>query len=96
MNGRDERRLNVRGEGEGQPIEVVVDEVEFARTRQRVRDVQRLPDAAVHRGILAYPVAQTPSRVAVVAESSVANSVTSTPRATIPSASRLVTCSQGP
>ena len=31
---------------------MVVDEVEFARTLERVRDVQRLPDPAVHRGIL--------------------------------------------
>ncbi len=44
----------------------------------------------------AYPCGQTPSRAAAVTESSVANKVTSTPRATRPSVSRLATDSHGP
>ncbi len=52
MNGRDERRPKIPSEGERKPVEMVVDEVEFARTLERVRDVQRLPDPAIHRGIL--------------------------------------------
>src|SRR3954451_24818232 len=43
-----------------------------------------------------YGRGHTPSSVALVRESSVANSVTSTPRAVSPSASRETTCSQGP
>src|SRR5258706_9095772 len=43
-----------------------------------------------------YGRAQTPSRVALVTESRLANRVTSTPRATSPSASSETTCSHGP
>ena len=42
----------VRGEGERQPVEVVVDQVELGRAAERVRDVHRLPDAAVELGVL--------------------------------------------
>ena len=44
----------------------------------------------------AYPCGHTPARVAVVCESRVANRVTSTPRATRLSVSRLATRSHGP
>ena len=84
-------------EGERKPVEMVVDEVEFAGALERVRDVQRLPDPAVHRrDPPRNPWRKRRRGSAVVTESSVANNVTSTPRATSPSASRLVTCSHGP
>jgi hypothetical protein len=47
-------------------------------------------------GLSSYPVGATPSSVALVTESSVANSVTSTPRAARPSASSPATVSHGP
>ena len=83
-------------ERERQPVEVVVHEVELARAVQRVRDVQRLPHPAVDAGVLGVAVRRHRSSVADVSESGVANRVTSTPRATSPSVSRLVTCSHGP
>jgi hypothetical protein len=52
MNGRDERRLKTSSEGDWKPVQMAVDKVEFARTLERVRHVQRLPDPAIHRGIL--------------------------------------------
>ena len=79
------------GQGERQPVEVTVHQVEVAGTGDRVPDVQRLGDAPVDAGSSSYPRGITASRVAVVSESAVANSVTSTPRATRPSVSRLVT-----
>jgi hypothetical protein len=42
----------MRGEGQGKPIEVVVDQVEIARAGKRVSDVECFPDAAIHRRIL--------------------------------------------
>jgi len=47
-------------------------------------------------GIGRVPCGQTPSRAAAVTESSVTKSVTSTPRATSPSVSRLAIDSYGP
>jgi hypothetical protein len=47
MDRRQERRLDVLRERERQPVEVVVDEIELAGAAERVRDVQRLADAAV-------------------------------------------------
>ena len=46
---------DVPREGQRQPVEVVVDEVELARALERVRDVQRLPDPPVERAVLLVP-----------------------------------------
>ena len=73
-----------------------MDQVELRRAAQRMGDVERLPDAPVELGSSAYGRSQTPSSRARVIESSVANSVTSTPRAARPSASSPVTSSHGP
>ncbi len=56
MDGRHHRRPRVLAEGERQPVEVVVHQVELARPGQCVRDVQRLPDPAVQLGILRVAV----------------------------------------
>ena len=70
------------------------------RTRPSVRARARRasPPRPARRGSAssAYGRGMTPSRAAEVTESRVANRVTSTPRATSPSASRPVTCSHGP
>ena len=58
--------------------------------------MQRLPNPAIHRWVLGVAMGHTPSRVAEVTESRVANRVTSIPRATNPSVSRLATDSHGP
>ena len=60
VNRGDERRPDVGGEGEGQPVEVVVDEVEVAGARQRVGHVERLPDAPVHRGVFGVALGADP------------------------------------
>ena len=51
---------------------------------------------ASRSGSSEYPRGATPASAPVVCESRVANSVTSTPRATSASVSRLVTISHGP
>ena len=48
MNRRDHRCSPLSCECEGQPVEVVVDQVELGRARERVCDMQRLPDPAIH------------------------------------------------
>ena len=97
MDRGEQRRPAVGGEGQRQPVQVVVHEVELGRARQGVGDVHRLPDPAVQASGPRRSPAGTPRRAPPsVWESRVANSVTSMPRATSPSASRLVTCSQGP
>jgi hypothetical protein len=45
-----------------QPVQVVVDDVELVGARERVRDVERLPDASVSPGILRVAVRGDPSR----------------------------------
>ena len=52
VHGRDERRTAMLREGEGEPVEVTVNEVELAGPRQGVRDVHGLGDPAVRRGIV--------------------------------------------
>ena len=41
---------------EGQPVELVVHEIEVGREIERMRDVQRLPDPAVHARVLGIAV----------------------------------------
>ena len=56
VDGRDHRRPRVLAKCERQPVEVVMDKLELARSGQRMRDVQRLPDPAVHLGVLRVAV----------------------------------------
>ena len=52
VDRRHQRRPGEAGEGQRQPVEVAVDEVELARALEAVGDVQRLPDPAVERAVL--------------------------------------------
>ncbi len=52
MDGGQQRCPAVGGEGERQPVEVVVHQVELGRAGERVRDVHRLPDPPVEGGVL--------------------------------------------
>ena len=64
------RRRAELGEGQRQPVEVVVHQVELARPVERVGDVQRLPDPAVQLRVLGVRhCGHTPSSVAAVTES---------------------------
>ena len=90
--GVDETTIRERHE-----IHVVVEQVELGRSLEHGRDVQALrtpsrPDPDPPE----YPVGIVPTSVADVSESAVANSVTSTPRATSPSVKRETNCSHGP
>ena len=56
MDRRDERRAREAVEREREPVEVVVDEIELARSPERMRHVQRLPHATVERVVLGVAV----------------------------------------
>ncbi len=96
MHGRDERRVRMLFERERQPVEVVVHDVELAGARERVRDVQRLPDPSVRLRVLGVAVRDDAVEAPGVSESSVAKSVTSMPRSWRPAAIRPATRSHGP
>ena len=52
MDGRHHRGPRMLAEGQRQPVEVVVHQLELTRPGQCVRYVQRLPDPAVQSGVL--------------------------------------------
>jgi hypothetical protein len=56
VDGRHQGHAQLLGEGERQPVQMAVHQVESGRRRERVRDVQRLPDAAVHRRVVGIAV----------------------------------------
>ena len=97
VDRRHHRRPGERREGERQPVEVVVDQVELRRAAA-ARGRRGAPPRPARRS------SRPPRRGArrrrragrAVIESSVANSVTSTPRGARPSASSPVTSSHGP
>ena len=82
VDRRHQRRLGEARERQRQPVEVVVDQVELRRPR-RARARRAAPPRCARRSSRPPRTAarHTPSSVASVTESSVANSVTSTPRA---------------
>ena len=96
VDRRDHRRLDQAREGERHEIGLVVNEVELAGALEDMGDVEHLPDLGVDRGVLGIGRGQTPASLPAVRLSCVANKVTSTPRATSASVSRLVTSSHGP
>ena len=85
-----------RAVGQRQEVEAVVDQVELARPLEDLGDVEAFPYLGIGVRRFGVSPAATDTSCAVVTESAVANRVTSTPRATRPSASSETNCSQGP
>ena len=97
MDGGHHRGVDQAAVGERQEVEAVVDDVELVGALERGGDVQALGDLGVDRGVLLVPGrSRADAGSAVVAESAVANSVTSWPRATKPSVSSEANSSHGP
>ena len=98
MDGGDQRCARQPRLGQRQEIEKVVQDVEVA-TRglfERARDMQTFVDLGVQQWVFGVTLRGDGLSRARVTESAVANSVTSTPRATRPSVSIDTTRSQAP
>jgi hypothetical protein len=96
VDGRHYRRLHVLVERGRQPVEVILHNLELASPGQRMRNMQSCPDPAAQLSIVHIAMQANTVESRRLPELSVANRVTSTPRATSPSVCRLAVDSHGP